>query len=169
MSNRIRLFMENAFQEFEKMDDLLHFTKNYSIIHAAGGMVINEQEEILLIYRNDRWDLPKGKIEPKESDEIAAIREVKEETGITQIVQCQPFEITYHTYRLNECDILKKTKWFIMQSVGANNLKPQLEEGISEVKWISIDSIHNYIKNSYPLIQYLFDQYGILKLRKNEK
>jgi 8-oxo-dGTP pyrophosphatase MutT (NUDIX family) len=52
------------------------------IIKAGGGIVVNEQNEVLLIYRRGKWDLPKGKLDDGETIEECALREVKEETGL---------------------------------------------------------------------------------------
>lgn len=137
----------------------------HRLIEAAGGIVFNHLDEILLIYRNGRWDLPKGKIELGEGVEEAAIREVQEETGLDKISISSPvvFEnimgnATYHTYfdkRGNR--ILKRTYWFIMVCDGKPDGTPQLEEGITKVAWIPRTELNKHVKTSYGSIQDVVD------------
>ena len=106
------------------------------LIEAAGGFVENSDKELLVFHRRDFWDMPKGKIDPGETPEIAALREVREETGL-QDVQLGPFiGHTWHTYRdKNEDRVLKKTWWYHMQS-GDRNATPQTEEDIERIEWV---------------------------------
>lgn len=111
------------------------FESNYKIIEAAGGLVYNEEDKILMIFRRDSWDLPKGKIDPGESKEEAAVREVEEETGLTQIKLGPLLGETYHTYRTKSGKrILKRTYWFRMNAP-KQPLVPQAEEDIEEAIW----------------------------------
>ena len=61
-----------------KKSVLTAFKKKYPEITAAGGKVINQNSEILFIYRNKKWDLPKGKAEKNENISQTALREVIE-------------------------------------------------------------------------------------------
>ncbi|MBI9054168.1 MAG: NUDIX domain-containing protein [Bacteroidales bacterium] len=124
----------------------------YTVIEAAGGAVINKNNEILFIFRRNKWDLPKGKIEKNESSEIAAIREVEEECGITNLKIVRPLEITYHTYPLNNKIILKPTYWYEMQYLGAESPKPQFEEDITEACWLPQNEFSKVYKNTFPSI-----------------
>ena len=92
-------------------ENWIDFCSKYKVIEAAGGLVFNEKNKILMIFRNGKWDLPKGKIELGESIEDAAIREVEEECGIDNLKIDNKLINTYHTYNLNGFNILKKT-WF---------------------------------------------------------
>ncbi len=118
------------------------FRQMFKLIDAAGGVVHNENAEILFIHRIGKWDLPKGKIEKNESLEDAALREVQEETGLQKLVLEEFLNKTYHIYteRNNE-KILKTTHWFKMLFTGNENPVPQIEEGISEVSWKNKDEI----------------------------
>lgn len=112
------------------------FSKFFKIIHAAGGIVYNEKSEILFIYRLGKWDLPKGKVEKGESFDDAAIREVEEETGYSNLKIEKFINSTYHIYtERNGEKILKNTHWYKMNYSGTQKGKPQLEEGITELAW----------------------------------
>jgi 8-oxo-dGTP pyrophosphatase MutT (NUDIX family) len=111
------------------------FVGLYKIIEAAGGIVYNPQGQVLLIFRLDSWDLPKGKIDPGESPEQAALREVEEETGLAELTLGAYLGPTYHTYHDGKGRrILKRTYWYRMESPLAE-LRPQIEENIERVEW----------------------------------
>lgn len=112
------------------------FCSNFKLIEAAGGCVFNAQDELLVIYRRGSWDLPKGKIDPGETPEQAAVREVEEETGIGEISLGKFLGHTYHTYRdPKERRILKRTYWYRMQTP-QKDLTPQTEEDIEVAEWV---------------------------------
>lgn len=126
-----------------------HFTNSFNHIEAAGGVVCNGKNEILLIKRFGRWDLPKGKVEPNEPIPDAALREVSEETGVKGITLGKQITTTYHTYTLNGKQMLKSTHWFNMYTTKCDTLKPQTEEGIEQVKWVKKSDIYVYLAGSY--------------------
>jgi len=128
------------------------FSRLYKNIEAAGGLVKNKNQEMLFIYRRNKWDLPKGKLEKKELPELGAIREVEEECGIKDLEILRLLEITYHTYRLKNRDILKKTYWYEMAYAMNQKPVPQTEEDITEVKWIKPKEIYSLMQNTYPSI-----------------
>lgn len=134
------------------------FVQHFKVIEAAGGLVRNKHNELLFIYRFEKWDLPKGKIESGESREEASIREVMEECGIKQIQLGKPLATTYHIYEEKNLDILKVSYWFSMTS-DEEDLKPQIEEGITEVKWIKQADIQLVKDNTYQSILWLLDSY----------
>jgi mutator protein MutT len=110
------------------------FQSIFKIIEAAGGVVYNEKGEVLLIYRLKTWDLPKGKIDKGETPEVAAVREIQEETGL-EVVELGDFIChTYHTYQHKEKRVLKKTHWYKM-STAEMQLTPQLSEDIEVAEW----------------------------------
>lgn len=105
------------------------------VIEAAGGAVRNADGKLLMIYRRDKWDLPKGKLDKGETPEQAAVREVEEECGVSGLKIVRPLQTTYHTYKEGEQIILKKTWWYEMTTADTKPLVPQTEEGISKVEW----------------------------------
>ena len=114
----------------------------YQLIEAAGGVVFNNREEILMIYRLDHWDLPKGKIDEGEKPEQAALREVKEETGINNIELGPLITETYHTYKNKKGKrILKRTYWYKMATED-QELIPQTEENIEIAEWITLNEFY---------------------------
>jgi len=128
------------------------FQKKFSVIQAAGGLVRNDQNEILMIFRRGKWDLPKGKLDQKEKIEDCALREVQEETGLKNIHLGEALTVTYHTYHEGTKFILKESHWFTMSAAGEQNLVPQFEEDISEIRWIAQSDIRTYLLKSFPLI-----------------
>ena len=126
--------------------------KSVLLIRAAGGLVKNEYDEYLFIYRNNKWDLPKGKIEKQEGTKEAAVREVEEECGIKVSKLEERICKTYHSYIYKGDVVLKKTYWFNMRSKGQNNLKPQKEEGITDVRWFKKGDISPIVENTFPSI-----------------
>jgi len=115
-------------------------------IEAAGGIVLNTENQILFIHRLGKWDLPKGKIEKGESKELAAVREVEEECGISDLQLKDFINSTYHIYTERDgSSVLKTTYWFEMLYNGNETPKPQIEEGINEVGWKNEQEIRNEI------------------------
>lgn len=112
------------------------FQACFKVLEAAGGFVENGQKELLVFYRRGSWDMPKGKIDPGESPEQAAVREVQEETGVQNISLGAFLTFTYHTYELKNQRILKTTWWYRMQTEDTL-LIPQTEEDIEEIKWVN--------------------------------
>ncbi len=138
---------DNAFKSFQSY---------FKIINAAGGIVVNNQNKKLFIYRLHKWDLPKGKIEADESIENAAIREVEEECGITGLTINNKLTDTFHVYEHKEKLILKQTFWFGMTTDFTGELTPQLEENITKVKWLTDLEIEEIVlKNTYSSIREL--------------
>ena len=113
------------------------FKSLYKKITAAGGVVVNPANEVLFIFRKGHWDLPKGKLDAGESRSDAALREVAEETGISDLVLKSKICKTRHTYRENGKRILKINWWYYMTSDGKQKTKPQKEEKITKAEWIN--------------------------------
>lgn len=118
------------------------FQEIYKIIGAAGGVVRNDKNEVLMIFRLGVWDLPKGKIDKGETPEIAAVREIQEETGLNEVELGDFLCHTYHTYTMKEKRILKKTWWYKM-STPEMTLIPQTSEDIEEATWVELTSFLN--------------------------
>ena len=130
--------------------------KKFPIVQAAGGLVINSKSEYLFIFRNNKWDLPKGGIEKKENIKDAALREVNEETGVEDIEIIKPLPMTYHFFKRNGVFKLKKTFWYLMKTEFDGKFKPQLLEGITKVEWKLKEELNEIFKNSYENIKTLF-------------
>ena len=134
------------------------FTKKFPIIDAAGGLVERSDGKILFIYRNNRWDLPKGGVEKKELIIEAAQREVKEETGLADLIVINKIGETYHIFKKGKNFRLKRTYWFKMKSDYQGELFPQEEEGIISAEWINKKRIPEIFKNSYENIKEIFNE-----------
>ena len=129
------------------------FTKKFPIIDAAGGLVERSDGKILFIYRNNRWDLPKGGVEKKELIIEAAQREVKEETGLADLIVINKIGETYHIFKKGKNFRLKRTYWFKMKSDYQGELFPQEEEGIISAEWINKKRIPEILKKAYENIK----------------
>lgn len=147
---------------FDSEAEIREFWKSYANRFkekaAAGGCVLNEKKQLLLIERNGLWDLPKGKIEKGEKNDEAAIREVEEETGIKNPVILKEMEVSWHIFSHNEKWILKPTYWYLMDYQGSDELIPQGEEGITQVIWKDPAALVQDMPDTYPIIQGLIRQ-----------
>ena len=131
-----------------------HFLRDqFKIIKAAGGVIFKD-DKILMILRLGKWDLPKGKMEKNEEPMICAVREVEEECGIKAKI-IEKLKPTYHSYNLKGKRIMKKTYWYSMECTDDSNLKPQTEEGIEDLKWLTTKEVKHALKNSYNSITHL--------------
>ena len=130
------------------------FRSQFIEIPAAGGFVKNENGSFLFIKRLGVWDLPKGKMEKNETPEIAAIREVEEECGLSDLKIIRPLDSTFHIYRSPYLPfpknlVLKETKWFFMSYSGSEIPVPQVEEDIEEVAWFAPEDLEHVYSNTY--------------------
>ena len=132
---------------------LKRFLKLLPNVIAGGGKVYNKKGKVLFIYRNGKWDLPKGKAESKETIEETALREVAEETGVRGLKITKPLETTYHIFKRYGKNRIKITYWFEMKTSYKGKLKPQKNEGITKVKWLKPDQIVKAMENSYANIK----------------
>ncbi|WP_108247156.1 NUDIX hydrolase [Muricauda brasiliensis] len=135
------------------------FMHKIPVVVAGGGFVINRKGKVLFIYRNGKWDLPKGKVDKGESIENAAIREVEEETGVKDLVIDRFLQTTYHIFKRNGEYRLKQTHWFIMSTDYTGKLTPEKSEGIKKVKWKGSRKTKKALKNSYHNIKILFEDW----------
>lgn len=129
-------------------------TSMYQLIEAAGGVVQNHAGAVLWIYRLGKWDLPKGKLEKGEKFTKAAIREVEEECNVKAKLK-QKICTTYHTYSQKNQRILKKTKWYAMETDQLGELIPQTEENIEKVEWLSNPHMNKAISDTYSSIRHV--------------
>lgn len=146
----ITLFCENLEASWVKFQSYFRSQK------AAGGKVVNINNEVLFIYRFNKWDLPKGKLDNGESISECAVREVEEECGITNLQITKPLETTYHVYKEKGKIILKTTYWFLMHTDFVGELTPQSEEGIEQVVFMNGSEVKNALENTYENIKLLF-------------
>jgi ADP-ribose pyrophosphatase YjhB (NUDIX family) len=155
------LLIENAIAQGAKRiyitsDDLEgswnDFRNQFSFVQAAGGLVVNADKRILFIYRMEKWDLPKGKVEDGENVAQAALREVEEECSIDELDLKEELCVTWHTYIQQGEPMLKATSWFLMKYLGTRLPSPQLFEGITETRWIGLDEIQVVKSNTYPSV-----------------
>lgn len=126
--------------------------KSLTIIKAAGGLVENAKGEYLFIFRNKKWDLPKGKVEKGEGIKEAGLREVEEECGVTILSNDKRLCKTYHVYEMSGKLVLKRTNWYSMTVKGSPKLIPQKEEGITKAEWLNAADLKPVLKNTYPSI-----------------
>jgi 8-oxo-dGTP pyrophosphatase MutT (NUDIX family) len=131
-------------------DELMKEIKTgFTIVEAAGGAVRRKDGKLLAIFRRGKWDLPKGKVEKGEFYKQTALREVKEECGLTHIEVGKSLSDTYHVYNENGKNILKRTLWFEMMLTDNEEPVPQAEEDITEVRWFDYQSMPEIMKNTY--------------------
>ena len=137
---------------------LKHVKKMFKIIKAGGGVVKNNNDQILFIYRLKKWDLPKGKLDKGETIRDCAKREVEEETKVKVNLK-QKIISTWHTYTRNKKFILKKTTWFKMVCVDDSKMKPQKKEKIEKVEWMNNSTIKEILLNSYKTLNHVMIEY----------
>lgn len=154
INNGELLYVNLYHKNEEKLERFLR--KKLPVVEAAGGMVYNNKREILFIYRNERWDLPKGGIEKGESHEQAAIREVEEETGVNGLEVQKFLTTTYHIFKRNGRFKLKITYWYQMYTEFDGEFVPQKNEGIKKVRWKNFEKTQRALQNSYENIKLLF-------------
>jgi len=135
---------------------MMHFNNRFKTVEAAGGLV-NNNNCFLFIYRNDKWDLPKGKLRKRESIHDGAVREVIEETGIKGLRIDRSIDTTYHIFKGPKKHKIKKTYWFLMSSDYKGQFKPQIIENITLAKWIKIEDIPKLLEKSYKNIKRLIN------------
>lgn len=137
-------------------DDAWDFVySRFEIMEAAGGIVENKQNQLLLIFRKGHWDLPKGKLDSGETIDQCALREVEEETGVHSLEIQDFLDITYHIYPLKGDWILKESYWYKMSTSFVGELQPQLEEEITQVVWVEKSQWKSHASEMYPLIREL--------------
>jgi len=139
----------------DKENLIKNFLKLLPNAIAGGGKVYNSEGKVLFIYRNDKWDLPKGGEKRRETIDRTAIREVEEETGVKGLRITKPLEITYHIFKRNGKHKIKITYWFEMKTDFTGDLVPQTKEGITKAAWLTKEQVDIAMNNSYANIKLL--------------
>lgn len=155
--NRLKKWLDEGEENLEINDvdnDILAaiIKKIFRFAPAAGGLVLINNG-IAAIERNGIPDLPKGHIEKNESPDEAALREVREETALSNLSIIKQLPSTFHCYLLNSQWTLKKTSWFLMKSDDEFRPKPQEEEGISKVYLLNKDNVNEFLQKTYSSIR----------------
>ena len=153
----LTIFRDNQPVTIHNEQEWQRFAQDYTLIHAAGGIVANEDDEVLMIFRYGCWDFPKGKVEAGEEWPTAALREVEEETGLHDIALAEPLPNTYHTYILDGTPVLKITHWYAMRAP-QQPLIPQTEEDISQAVWVPQEEVAERLRDSYLSLKGLWEQ-----------
>lgn len=156
IDNPLCLTTETPKNEFDRL------FQEYLLIEAAGG-IVERDGKFLVIKRMGYWDIPKGKIDEGETPEVACVREIMEECGINGHQIASPLTHTYHTMKWDEKKALKKTHWFMLKYDGALETEPQLEEDITEVRWMSKDELLSIRENTFGSINDVLDAFVELK------
>jgi 8-oxo-dGTP pyrophosphatase MutT (NUDIX family) len=151
------IFLHDNLEQLRKA-----FWKKFQVVQAAGGLVLNDEGDILMMYRRSTWDLPKGKLDPGETLETCAVREVQEETGLKDVKLKRLLLITYHTYDESGHHILKETYWYLLEAPGQQLLQPQTSEQITAIEWAKPGKLEKYIKNTFPSILDVLKEGGYL-------
>lgn len=135
----------------------------FKVVRAAGGL-IKKKDRFLMIYRMKKWDLPKGKKDGDEDYKQTAEREILEECNI-KVKVGKKICTTWHTYTMNRNSMLKKTRWYAMDLIDDSKIKPQVEEDIEEIRWMTRKEVYHALENSYNSIRFVMGEY----YRKKEK
>ena len=153
----IKVYSADRFQLLHSEEEYRTLLEQFTYIRAAGGLVYNDAGELLMIFRRGKWDLPKGKVEAGEDDVTAALREVKEETGVAAEVVGERRFFGYHTYGTYGTPMLKETVWFEMRALPGQQLAPQSEEDIAQAVWVPLGEVDAKLRNSYESVRDLWD------------
>ena len=114
--------------------------------YSAGGIVARRRDdgewEVILIATHEgaRWSLPKGHVEPGESEEEAAVREVREETGVTADIVAPLGTIEYwYRWRSTEGSLLihKRVRFFLMRYLSGDVSQHGWE--VDDARWFTLD------------------------------
>ena len=134
-----------------------YLKRKFKVVKAAGGLV-RKKDKFLMIYRMKKWDLPKGKKDSGERSKQTAVREVAEECGV-EVKLGKKICTTWHTYTMNKNNMLKKTRWYVMDLVDDSKMKPATEEDIEELRWMTEKEVYHALENSYKSIRFVFEEY----------
>lgn len=134
-----------------------YLKKKFKVVKAAGGLV-RKKDRVLMIYRMKKWDLPKGKRESGERSRATAVREVEEECNV-EVKIGKKICTTWHTYTMNKNNMIKKTRWYLMDLIDDSRSRPSIEEDIEELRWMTQKEVYHALENSYRSIRFVFEEY----------
>lgn len=140
---------------------------NLRTIDTAGALTLDSNDRILFIFKDGRWDLPKGLIDRGRSASKTALQETSEETGLNAnklrvLTELIP---TVHVSKYGKVKSLKHTRWFLLRYTGTNGtFEPQRDEGIEHCDWIPLWDLERPLANCPARIHYLVNFW--LKIRK---
>ena len=137
--------------------------KQFKVVKAGGG-IAEKDDKILLIYRKDKWDLPKGKLDKGEGKRKGALREVEEECNV-KVKVGDKITHTWHTYIRNGKKHLKKTHWYRMECIDDSKMKPQLDERITDVRWMGERDTQQAMVNSFRSIRHVIKKFYSLSTK----
>ena len=157
-SKRVLMVCDSKRQVRERFES---FSAGMNLISAAGGLVWTPTGEVLMIFRNRKWDLPKGKLEEGETIAECAVREVEEECSISGVQLREFICDTYHLYKLGDNWAIKQTSWFDMSHSGQGRQVPQRIEGITKVRWVPREDLAPYLAETYNTIRDVFTAAGV--------
>jgi len=135
-------------------------TERVKLVKAGGGFVLNNEHQLLMIYRRGFWDLPKGKVEAGESIEETSVREVEEECGVRDLRITSKGYLTYHTYFEKGTPVLKESTWFSMVTGDDRPLIPQTEEDIEQAVWVDLPVKASMLHKAYSSIRDVVDHFS---------
>jgi ADP-ribose pyrophosphatase YjhB (NUDIX family) len=167
IDSRVPINLMSLVIEIDDYEGVKEFlTRKFKVIKAAGGLV-RKKEKVLMIYRQKKWDLPKGKKESGERSKATAVREVEEECNVS-VKLVKKICTTWHTYTMNKHAMLKKTRWYSMDLVDDGRMKPSAEEDIEETTWMNQKEAYHALENSYNSIRFVFERYYRKKDQKSK-
>ena len=135
------------------------FKSKFIEIKAAGGIVCNKKDEVLMIFRRGKWDLPKGKLNKSETLAHCAVREIEEETSVSELEIIRKLPDTYHIYLEKEKQILKHCYWFQMKTTSETLPLPQTEEDITDVRWVRKERLSDILNNTFPSVKFIINKF----------
>ena len=159
INSRVPMNLRSLFVSVDNYESVkIYLKKKFKVIKAAGGLV-RKKDKFLMIYRMKKWDLPKGKKENDETYPQAAVREVNEECNVVVKLVGKKICTTWHTYTMNKNSMLKKTRWFVMDLIDDSKIRPQKEEDIEEIRWMTQKEVYHALENSYRSIHFVLEEY----------
>lgn len=168
VKNNRRTHFESIIFEVEDKKKAKNLTKSFhTIVKAAGGIIKNSQNELLMIHRLGKWDLPKGKMDKGEVPRQTAVREVEEECNISVELLSKACT-SWHTYTHKGKSVLKKTNWYHMKCTNDSEMKPQQEEDIDDIQWMDDPKVEAACLNTYESILYILAKSKIQKSTRVE-